>query len=364
MRSRLLITIVAGAALIAPAAVAGPLTDRCSAEAASPYETGFEDTGKLQYEVDVDAALAACEAAFATEPSTAVEAWLSRALRIAGRSAEALERARGPAEAGNLLAMQNVGDIMSDGVVEGTVPTEGFAWLERAAALGFPPAINSLGFSYANGRGVAMDEVRGLALYKEAADKGYGLGAANTGLFYQQGKGGVAVDLEEAVVWFRRAADLGDAMGLFYLGSSLYYGNGVAQDIGAALPLLERAAAQNYPDAIGAMAHAYQFGDGVAEDDAKALALYTEAWDKGVIWTASYIGGLHLEGHGNPAEARRWIDVGLLHDHPYAMYLMGRLYEDGLGVEPNMPLAQTWYDKAYSAGVFEADALARVTPAN
>lgn len=353
-------SVLTALSLSAAPAYAGPLTDACAAEAASPYEAGFEETGKLQYEMDVDAALTACEAAVAAEPGTAVEAWLARALRIAGRSAEALELARGPAEAGNLLAMQTVGDMLSDGV-GGADPAEGFAMLEKAAELGFPPAINSLGFSYANGRGVAMDEVKGLALYKDAAEKGYGLAAANAGLFYQQGKGGVAVDFEKAVTWFRRAADLGDAMGLFYLGSSLYYGNGIAQDFDAALPLLERAAAQNYPDAIGAMGHAYQFGDGVAQDYAKAFELYRRAYDMGTAWIASYIGALHLEGYDNdPAEARRWVDLGLIHDHPYAMYLMGWIYEDGLGVERDEDLARTWYDKATAAGVFEADALARI----
>lgn len=345
-------------------AIAGPLTDSCAAEAASKYEPGYEDIGKLQYEMDTGAAMAACLNAIQVEPSRAVEAWLGRAMRASGLSEAALAQSRAAAAEGNLLAMQTVGDMMSDGI-GGSDPADGFALLEKAAALGFAPAVNSLGFSYSNGRGVAPDEVKGLALYREAAELGYGLGAANVGLFYQQGKGGLEIDLEEAVEWFRRGADLGDPMGMFLLGNAYYYGAGVPQDFAVALPLYERSAAQNYPDSIGALGHAYHFGDGVAQDYRRAFESYTRAYDLGVHWAASYLGGLHLGPFDSDvAEARRWIDLGLLRDHPYAMYLMGRIYADGLGVVPDADLARTWYDKALGAGLAEAEALAQAQPAD
>lgn len=50
----------------------------------------------------------------------------------------------------------------------------------------------------------------------------------NLGVFYQKGIG-VKKDEKEAVKWYRKAAENGNAVARANLGQSYYYGNGVKQ---------------------------------------------------------------------------------------------------------------------------------------
>ena len=73
---------------------------------------------------------------------------------------------------------------------------------------------------------------------------------------YDEGEG-VAKDRQEAVVWFRRAADQGHAMAQFTLGRMYYLGEdlgeGVAKDEKEAVVWLRRAADQGYAEAKAAL---------------------------------------------------------------------------------------------------------------
>ena len=62
---------------------------------------------------------------------------------------------------------------------------------------------------------------------------------------------------------------------------------------------------------------------------------------------------MYLEGIGVDQDidrAQPLIEEGLAADDYTAMYLMGRKFEDGLGVEKNLGRAKDWYEKAIEAG--------------
>ena len=67
-----------------------------------------------------------------------------------------------------------------------------------------------LGRMYGNGNGVQADPAKALIWFKRAADLGDPGGMAGLGWLYQEGKG-VGTDLTKAVMWYRRAADHGNA---------------------------------------------------------------------------------------------------------------------------------------------------------
>ena len=87
---------------------------------------------------------------------------------------------------------------------------------------------------YENGRGVAQDDGEAVSWYRRAAEQGDASGQFNLGVMYENGRG-VAQDDGEAVSWYRRAAEQGDASGQFNLGVMYENGRGVAQDDGEAV---------------------------------------------------------------------------------------------------------------------------------
>ena len=78
--------------------------------------------------------------------------------------------------------------------------------------LGHAAAEAALGLFYENGRGgLAKDEMEAVRLYRLAADQGDARGQCNLGMCFKYGRGGLAKDEKEAVRLFRLAADQGDA---------------------------------------------------------------------------------------------------------------------------------------------------------
>ena len=58
---------------------------------------------------------------------------------------------------------------------------------------------------------------------------------------------GVTQDYTEAVMWFRKAADQGDAVAELLLGNHYAFGNGVPQDYSEAMSWFRMAAGQGHP---------------------------------------------------------------------------------------------------------------------
>ena len=75
------------------------------------------------------------------------------------------------------------------------------------------------------------------------------------GTLYDDGRG-VTQDYGEAMRWYLRAAEKGDAVAMNYIGDIFENGHGVAKDIGAAVKWFRRAAA---------------LGNGVAQQNLKRL---------------------------------------------------------------------------------------------
>jgi uncharacterized protein len=82
---------------------------------------------------------------------------------------------------------------------------------------------------YANGQGVAQDYAQAVAWYRKAADQGDADAQFNLGEMYRNGQS-VAQDDAQAVIWYRKAADHGNALAQSNLGVAYANGQGVAQD--------------------------------------------------------------------------------------------------------------------------------------
>ena len=82
---------------------------------------------------------------------------------------------------------------------------------------------------YKLGQSVPLDYAEAAIWYRKAADHGDAGAQTSLGLMYASGEG-VRQDQAQAAIWFRKAADQGDALAQTSLGLMYEGGRGVLQD--------------------------------------------------------------------------------------------------------------------------------------
>ena len=128
-------------------------------------------------------------------------------------------------------------------------------------------------------------------------------------------------DYEQALIWYRAAADKEYPEAQRKLGALYAAGNGVTRSDSAAYQWYRDSAEQGYAPAQVAVGELFEAGRGVNRDYVRALAWYTKAAEK---------------------------------DYAQAQYLLARMYERGRGTTRNKTAATAWYAKAADQGHSEA----------
>ena len=242
---------------------------------------------------------------------------------------------------------------------------------ERAAA-GDADAQYQLGRSYLwGGHDLPEDGSEAVAWFELAAEQGHGEAMRTLGLIYSTGSG-VPEDQAEAVSWYRRAAEQGDTWAAWMqnrVGDAYQYGRGVPQDQAEAVWWYRRAAEQGHSAAQFNLALAYATGDGVPQDDYQAASWFRRAAEQGDTDAQLSLGLAYAHGLGVPQNydtAVTWFrlivkestalarELGL--DEPRnasfrgALYNLGVLYRDGLGVPQDYIEAVAWFRRAANQG--------------
>ena len=105
------------------------------------------------------------------------------------------------------------------------------------------------GWCYANGRGVIQNDEQAVEWYRRAAEQGHAIAQYDLSWMYQHGRG-VSQNSSEAAQWCRRAAEQGYADAQNTLGWRYQYVRGVgAQNYDEAIRWYRRAAEQGHADA-------------------------------------------------------------------------------------------------------------------
>ena len=130
------------------------------------------------------------------------------------------------ADAGNALAMFNLGRIYDEGRGTSRNAAEAVAWYRKAADAGNAGAMFNLGGMYDTGEGVPENHAEANAWYRKAADAGLVDGMFNLASNYHHG-GGVPQDDTEAIAWYRKAVAVGDPRSACNLGLMYAVGAGV-----------------------------------------------------------------------------------------------------------------------------------------
>lgn len=160
-----------------------------------------------------------------------------------------------------------------------------------------------------NGIGVTRNAEDALFWFNRAAELGDADAQRILGLIHRKGGTGPRND-ELAAKWFAAAAQQGNETAQFEFGLALLEGRGVPVDLIAAVFWLEKASNQGLAIAQYELGVAYAFGKGVSEDQREALRLLKKAagQDEAVaqftIGLAYEYGRLRLAK--NLGEAERW----------------------------------------------------------
>jgi TonB family protein len=160
-------------------------------------------------------------------------------------------------------------------------------------------------------------------------------------------------DYPNAISWYRKAADQGNAEAQAELGWLYKNGRGVKQDYAEAMAWYRKAATQANPNAEGSIGWFYQQGLGVTQDYAEAMSWYQKAAEHGNFAVQTNVGLLYQNGLGvkqNYSEALVWYQKAASKGDALARNNIGTLYESGLGVDRDPKLAMAWYYQAADQG--------------
>ena len=99
---------------------------------------------------------------------------------------------------------------------------------------------------------------------------------------YYHGEG-VRQSYDEAVKWYVKAAEMGDADAQCDLGNCYYYGEGLPENYERSVYWYEKAAEQGNVRALYNLGNSYYYGEGVARDEKLAIAYYDRAASLGSV---------------------------------------------------------------------------------
>ena len=235
------------------------------------------------------------------------------------------------AEAGDLVAANELGVLyrLGDGVPKD--PAQALKWFQKAAAGGLPDAMFNIGTSYYNGDGVGIDDALAFGWFALAAEFGSkaGVGALQRGSSElkpdRQAEGLVRAALllrkgtevpkkaDLAIELLNRATALGGWNAEVILAMIYLNGDGIDADPPKAWTHCSHAAEHNYPPAMVCSAYLLRTGKGVAVDNAGAMNWY---------WKAANCGDSN------------------------ALYALGQIYEQGEGVQVDKVQALALYAMA------------------
>ncbi|KAJ3338844.1 hypothetical protein HDU93_008979 [Gonapodya sp. JEL0774] len=201
---------------------------------------------------------------------------------------KALERYEGAARKGSADAMHNLARIKSEGLYGFASSPEQALRVFELAPGEHPDALHALGVIFEKGQyATPVDIDRAIAYHIRAADLGSTKALIRLGRMYELGELGRPKDVNRAASYYRTAAEKGDAKGQFLLAG--YYATGVSwlvkESPEQTFKLLKKAVAGGCVEAEYRLGRMYERGGGTPVDKDKAMFLFRQRLHYGSIDT-------------------------------------------------------------------------------
>jgi len=218
--------------------------------------------------------------------------------------------------------------------------------LRRAAEAGQAEAMLSLGKIYFHGELVPRDLEAALRWYRRAAQVGNTRAMVALAIHHLSVK-----EVKPAAAWLRRAAEGGDPEGMGKL--ALIYMSYPGFDPAEGLRWLRLGAEAGDAEAMLNLGTFYSKGQGVTKDLVRAAAWYRKAAQAGNVDGMARLAAAYSNGEGvarDSSEALRWARKAANLGNPQGMLYVGQSYARGLGVDRNYSEALRWYRLAAEEG--------------
>jgi len=203
-----------------------------------------------------------------------------------------------------------------------------------------------------DGRDIQGDFEEAVRWYKRAANQGHVGALWHLSVCYQSGLG-VEPNEVKALELLQEAANGGNSDAQLQLGWQFFFGIFVSENKQKAFQYFRKASEQWNLNALVWQGHCYQHGAGVVSDKRKACDLYRKAADLGVVNAQFKLGMMYLSGQGvEPCsvEAARWLALAAKYNHTGALVELGRMYAAGNGVEQSNQQADIYFRRAAELG--------------
>ena len=225
---------------------------------------------------------------------------------------------------------------------ENGVYDRAYSILLPLANKGYAKAQLFIGDSYFNGNGVFLDMEEAVKWYRAAAEQGLPEAQYRMCKCCLDGAG-VQRDFTNAAKWCRKAAEAGlnEAMydmGILYLG-----GTGVAPNAKSAVKWFRKGAERGYPMSLFMLGVCYLEGTGVEKDEDeasklqnRAIAIWREDASNGNASSILKLARLYRDGYGvelDKEESVRWLRKGVELGNAEAQFELAMCYHNGDGVD-------------------------------
>lgn len=172
--------------------------------------------------------------------------------------------------------------------------------LRRSAEEGDVNAMFRMGNNYKYGyNGLTPDNTEAIKWYQKAIEHGDADAMSALGLMYKKGDG-VEIDYEKARLLFEKAADLKNADAFVNLGVMYVNGTGVPKSTEKALSLFVEGANLGSDVAMTNLAQMYQYAEGISHDQEKANHWFEKAAQSGNVKAQHQLGYNLSIGRGAP----------------------------------------------------------------
>lgn len=234
-----------------------------------------------------------------------------------------------------------------------------FALLAPLAKKGYSQAQLHLGDCYAHGNGVMMNSEEAVKWYRAAAEQEL---APALHRMYECCRDGMGVErnLGNAVKWCRKAAEAGFEEGMFDMGMLYVHGTGVEENAKSAFKWFRRGAEKGHPMSLYKFGQCYKLGYGTDKDEDeaqkwqnKAVEVWKKAADGGDTDAMVRLAELHKEGDVvelDKEESVKWYRKAAESGNAIAQLRLALCYHDGEGIEQDAEEAAKWMLKSAEQG--------------
>ena len=239
------------------------------------------------------------------------------------------------AQEGNKFAQYSLANLYYYGNGVEKDLSQAFLWYQKSSSQGQPYASYAIAQMYIKGEYVCQSEETAQRYYKDALSGFLKLESkdqADDNLYYKLGsmfkKGlGTDIDMDRAIDYFKRSAEMNNKNGLYEYGKALLIGEHIPQNTDSAVKLLEKAVKLKNSNAKRFLALEYISGEHLEQDIEKGIALLTECADSGDAFACYKLGKIYFKDEivlQDLDKAEKYLL--LAEDNEFTQYALGKLY--------------------------------------